>query len=53
MDKPFYLSKGVIGGVLVMVGAVGSAVLSGEINMDVIQMFGVGLSAMGIRVAIK
>ena len=53
MDKEWYKSKGVIGGLLVMLGAVGSAVLNGEINMDVVQMFGIGLSALGIRVAIE
>lgn len=53
MEKEWYASKGVWGGTLVMLGAVGSAILKGTIDIEVIQAFGVGLSALGIRVAIK
>jgi len=52
-SKPFYLSKGIIGGLLICAGAVGKALLSGEVNIDVIQTFGLGLSALGIRFAVN
>ena len=51
-NKEWYMSKGIWGGVLVIAGAVGKALIAGEVNMDVIQMFGFGLSALGIRFAV-
>lgn len=45
----WYLSKGVVGGVLVCLGAIGSALAKGEVNMEDITLFGTGLGILGIR----
>jgi hypothetical protein len=47
--KPWYLSKGVWGGILVIIGAAGKILATGEINPEDIATFGVGLGLIGIR----
>lgn len=48
-SKPFYLSKGVIGGVFVCLGAVGLVIARGTVDVEAVTLFGTGLGLIGIR----
>ena len=54
MEKEFYKSKGIWGGILIIIGT-GLKVLAqeGAVEIEDVTMFGIGLGLIGIRDALK
>lgn len=49
MNKSWYASKSVWGGILVIIGTVGKVLIAGEISPEDIASFGIGLGVLGLR----